>query len=86
ARAFRVWRLLVTRPFLYRTMTRLGRIVQRPFIGKEGLIHKMAGIAAGWTAGRDLPPVARRTFHQLWKEKYAGNRPTAPTIETPEEK
>lgn len=86
ARAFRFWRLLVAHPLLYRTMVGVARIVQRPFIGKEGMIRKMAGIATGWTAARDLPPVARRSFHQLWKEKYAGNRPTAKAIETPEEK
>lgn len=86
ARAFRFWRLLVTRPLLYRLAIGLGRLCQRPFIGKEGRIGRMAGIAAGWLESRDLPPVARRTFTQLWQEKYGANRPPVQATSPPEEK
>ena len=85
ARAFRFWRLLVAHPLLYRAAIALGRLLQRPFVGKDGMIGRMTGPASGWTDGRNLPPIARRTFDQLWKEKYAGRPRAAQASETREE-
>lgn len=76
ASIYRLWRLLISRPFLYRSMLRLGRLFQRPFVGKKKMISKMAGLASGWTVGRDLPPLARQTFTERWQKEYAVNRPT----------
>jgi len=73
---FSFWKLLISSPFLYRSLLRLGRLFQRPFVKKNKMISKMAGLAGGWTTERDLPPLARRTFTELWKEKYLANRPT----------
>ena len=77
AYVFSFWKLLVSTPFLYRSLLRLGRLLQRPFVKKNKMISKLAGLAGGWTAERDLPPLAGRTFTELWKKKYAANRPTA---------
>ncbi len=85
ARVFRFWRLLVSHPMLYRAAIALGRLIQRPFIGKDGMIGRMAGPASNWTDGRDLPPIARRTFGRIWKEKYAGRHRAAQANETREE-
>jgi hypothetical protein len=30
----------------------------------------MLGIASGWTTSRDLPPLARRSFTEIWREKH----------------
>lgn len=76
AYVYSLWKLVVTHPFLYRISLKLSRLLQRPFIGKNKMIMRMAGLAAGWTEGRDLPPLAGRTFAEMWKEKYAANRPT----------
>ncbi len=76
AYVFSLWKFLVCNVFHYRLTLRLGRLLQRPFVRKNKMISKMAGLAAGWTADRDLPPLAGRTFTELWKEKYAANRPT----------
>jgi L-lactate dehydrogenase complex protein LldF len=83
AYAFTLWRLLVTRSFLYRPFLKIGRFFQRPFVNKNKMIRKMAGIGSGWTDGRDLPPLAKRTFTELWIEKYSKNRTTQPAV--PEE-
>jgi L-lactate dehydrogenase complex protein LldF len=83
AYAFTLWRLLVTRSFLYRPFLKIGRFFQRPFVNKNKMIRKMAGIGSGWTDGRDLPPLAKRTFTELWIEKYGKNRTAQPTL--PEE-
>lgn len=72
---FRIWKLVVGNVLLYRLTLRLGRLLQRPFVQKNKMIRKIAGFAAGWTADRDLPPLAGRTFAELWKEKYAARRP-----------
>jgi L-lactate dehydrogenase complex protein LldF len=52
--AFALWSLAWSRPALYRLTTRLGRLAL-PLAGRLG-----AGRA--WTAGRELPPLARRRF------------------------
>lgn len=78
AYGFSFWRLLVTNPFLYRTVITIGRMCQWPFVRKDKMIKRIAGIASGWTADRDLPPIARRTFAQIWKEKYGADRPESP--------
>lgn len=87
ARAFRFWRLLISHPLAYRAAIGLGRLLQRPFRRKDGKIGRMpGGVAAGWTASRDLPPVARRTFAQLWQERHAGRRPATEKATATEEK
>lgn len=85
AYVFSLWRLVVGNAFLYRSLIRIGWLLQRPFVKKNKMIGKMAGIAAGWTADRDLPPLAGRTFATLWKKKYAANRPTDTVAKTREE-
>ncbi len=68
--AFRLWRHLVTRPALYRAGLRLAALLQRPFIGKNRMISRMVGPAAGWTDSRDLPPIARQSFAARWRQKH----------------
>lgn len=72
AHTFTLWRLLVTRSSLYRSFLKIGRFLQRPFVAKKDrMIKKMPGIGSGWTASRDLPPISRKTFTELWDEKYS---------------
>jgi L-lactate dehydrogenase complex protein LldF len=80
AYAFTLWRLLVTRSFLYRTFLKIGRFFQRPFVHKNKMIRKMAGIGSGWTDGRDLPPIAKRTFTELWSQKYNKDLAAQPAV------
>jgi hypothetical protein len=42
------------------------------------MIKKMMGIGSGWTDSRDLPPISRKTFTELWEEKYSKNRTAQP--------
>jgi hypothetical protein len=64
---------------LYRAAIQIGRLCQRAFIGKGGMIEKMGGMASGWTDGRNLTPIARRTFHQFWQESGRIARPAGET-------
>lgn len=84
AYGFSLWRLLVTHSFLYRTLIAIGRVCQWPFVRKNKMIRGMAGLASGWTADRDLPPIAGRTFTEFWKEKYRAGK-AEPPVATKEE-
>ena len=64
---FRAFAWLLQRPRLYRLSARLGRLLQRPFV-RRGRIRGLPGLFGEWTRTRDLPPVARRTFHERWAE------------------
>ncbi len=65
------WKLVVTSSFLYRNMIKIGRLAQLLFGGRNKTMKKMGKIGAGWTADRDLPPIAKKTFTEIWKKKYA---------------
>ncbi len=58
--AWRVWRIGMSHALLYR----LGSAVAR-WIGR-GVLNRAA---RAWTATRDLPPLAPKTFRQLWREE-----------------
>lgn len=74
AYAFSLWRLLVTRSSLYRFSLKIGRLLQRPFVRKDRMVRTMAGIGSGWTKERDLPAFAKKTFTEVWSEKYGKNQ------------
>ena len=71
ARSFQVWAALATRPRLYRTVMRVARLFQRFYV-QQGKISKIPGPAASWCSTRDLQPLARRNFAEIWKQKYEG--------------
>ncbi|SDP72960.1 LUD domain-containing protein [Desulforhopalus singaporensis] len=75
---FTGWQLVVTSSFIYRSLIRLARLIQRPFTSKKnGMVRTLGGLARGWTDTRDLQPIARQTFGEIWKEKYADTPETA---------
>ncbi len=80
AYGFTLWQLIITRKSLYRNLLKIGRLCQRPFVKKNNMISSMAGIASGWTDGRDLPPIAKKTFTELWEEKYSSRQIPEPPV------
>jgi L-lactate dehydrogenase complex protein LldF len=75
--AFRMLAITMTRPWLYRASTKLGRLLQRTIV-RKGRIGKVSnGIAsfaqplAAWTSGRDLRPLDSRSFRELWRSELA---------------
>jgi len=54
-------------PAAFALSARLGRLLQRPFAG-GGRLRKLPLIFGRWTASRDLPAVAARTFRERWKD------------------
>jgi L-lactate dehydrogenase complex protein LldF len=64
---FRAFTAILMRPALYRRVTGLARLLQRPFV-REGAIRRLPLFLRPWTRTRDLPAVARRTFRERWAE------------------
>ena len=58
--AFKLWAVVMTRPWLYRFASRLGRLLQRFF--KPPL--------KAWTSGRDLRPIETETFREHWRRTH----------------
>jgi L-lactate dehydrogenase complex protein LldF len=63
-----LWGFLVKRPTLYRLMTGIGARVLSTMAGKRGRIAALP-LATGWTAHRDLPAPAGKTFMAEWKAR-----------------
>ncbi len=60
-------RLGMTSPLLYRLGVTFGRLGLRRFT-RDGRIRGGPPPINRWTHGRDFPPIARRTFHERWKD------------------
>jgi L-lactate dehydrogenase complex protein LldF len=67
ALAYRLWQVVLRRPWLYRLALRCARLVLRP-LAKDGWLRRLPGPGAGWTAARDFPAPAARSFRERWKE------------------
>jgi len=75
---YAAWQKAISHSSAYKRMIKTVRLFQKPFVGKNNMIRRMTGLAAGWTDDRDLPPIAKKTFSEIWDEKYA-NRPQKAT-------
>jgi L-lactate dehydrogenase complex protein LldF len=65
--AYRLWGLVLRRPWLYRLSLALTRAVLRP-MARQGWLRRLPGAGENWTAVRDFPAPAKRSFRQMWKD------------------
>lgn len=65
--AFGGFEQTMRRPKLYDVGRKAGRVAQRPLV-EDGKISKRLGPLANWTDTRDLPPLAEKSFRELWEE------------------
>jgi len=63
-----LWGWMARRPAVYAMMTALGARMLSLLGGEEKLIHYLP-FGGGWTAGRDLPAPAGRTFRELYRKQ-----------------
>jgi hypothetical protein len=54
-------------PWLYNLIFRLPAIFQGPML-KDGKLDRLPFAFGAWTANRDFPPLARRSFRSLWRD------------------
>jgi L-lactate dehydrogenase complex protein LldF len=45
----------------------MGRLAQKP-LKKDGSVRPLPGPFGAWTDTRELPPMAEKSFRDLWKE------------------
>jgi L-lactate dehydrogenase complex protein LldF len=65
--AMALWRFVATRPTLYGWATGLAARIMRVF-GRRGRLRRWPLLGA-WTARRDLPAPAGRTFQSMWRQR-----------------
>jgi L-lactate dehydrogenase complex protein LldF len=68
---FKTFAALLARPSLYRVAAPVSRLLQRPFATARR-IPRLPFFFGRWTATRDLPAVAPRTFAERWAELEDG--------------
>jgi L-lactate dehydrogenase complex protein LldF len=66
---YRLWAKGMKSPFIYKLIGALQKWDLRRRARKTGWIEKLPSAAAGWTQIRDMPPPAKKTFHQLWNKR-----------------
>jgi len=64
---FGAFRRLLMSPTAFALAARVGRVLQRPFT-RHGGLGRLPFFFGKWTATRDLPPIAARTFSERWKD------------------
>ena len=67
---YRLWAWGLQSSFLYRVIGALQRWDLRRRADADGWIARLPKLAAGWTAQRDMPAAARRSFHNIWKDRH----------------
>jgi L-lactate dehydrogenase complex protein LldF len=47
----------------------LGRLGQKPFVGKDGFIDHLPMMLSGWTQSRDAEALPSQTFRDWWQKR-----------------
>jgi L-lactate dehydrogenase complex protein LldF len=69
-RIYAAWAWAMNSPFMYKMIVALQKWdLRRRARKNDGWVKKMPSVAAGWTQIRDMPAPAKKTFHQMWKER-----------------
>jgi L-lactate dehydrogenase complex protein LldF len=64
---YRLWREILQRPLLYQLALRFARLALR-LRSNGGWLKKLPGPGRNWTASRDFPAPAPRSFREMWRE------------------
>lgn len=62
------WQALMTHPSLYWAAGKLGSLGTR-LLGRGGTVRQLPPPLNAWTQARDFPPIAPRSFDELWRER-----------------
>ena len=72
--AFKLYSFAWSRPLVYKLGTKVSRLMQKIVAGdgkigeQKGFLSKLAPPLGAWTAWRDAPTVAPKSFREMWKE------------------
>ncbi|MBU1343605.1 MAG: iron-sulfur cluster-binding protein [Proteobacteria bacterium] len=67
---FMAWSVLIRNRKLFDMFLRAGYWIQKVFPRENGLLKKLPLGLNGWTASRDIKPIAPHSFILLWKKKH----------------
>ena len=70
-------------PSRFERMQKLGRFGQRLFM-RDDVITSLPGYLGGWTAIRDVYPIANQTFREWWRQREHKSSTRAESVETGE--
>jgi L-lactate dehydrogenase complex protein LldF len=65
--AFKGFENTMKSPALYKISGKMGRVAQRP-LKQDGSVRPLPGPLGAWTDTRELPPLAEKSFRDLWRE------------------
>ena len=71
----KLWAWAAARPAVYGLGARLAARLGKWAGGRDGMIHRLPGGGAGWTAERDFPAPAGKTFRELYAARKATAKP-----------
>ncbi len=71
---YKSWAMSLRSPLLYRWMGRMQQWALRA-VARDGWVRKVPPPGSGWTMVRDLPAPAKKSFHQLWKQRGKDGQP-----------
>ena len=66
--AFRTAAWVMSEPHRFEGAMRLARLGQGPLV-RDGAIHALPGMLAGWTSSRDLPAFPGQSFREWWRSR-----------------
>jgi L-lactate dehydrogenase complex protein LldF len=66
---YRLWAWALRSSFLYAWIGRLQKWDLRRRARGTGWVRQLPKVAAGWTQIRDMPAPAKRSFHQVWRDR-----------------
>jgi L-lactate dehydrogenase complex protein LldF len=70
----KLWAWGAAHPSVYALGARVAARLGKWLGGRDGMIHRLPGAGAGWTAERDFPAPAGRTFRELYAARKAKRR------------
>jgi L-lactate dehydrogenase complex protein LldF len=62
---------LMSHPALLSAVDKLGRNLQKPLVKNDRIVRAPLPPLSNWTRARDLPPMPRRTFREIWRHSLA---------------
>jgi L-lactate dehydrogenase complex protein LldF len=70
----KLWAWAAARPAVYAMLTRIGAHIGKLAGGSTGILRRLPPGGGGWTAARDMPAPAGRTFRDLYARRPPGRK------------